>query len=134
MEPTYAVTVDDIECAYFDQVEKLCDFGSRNRETIGQLVWAFFHYWAYRHDYTNTVISVRTGSLLSKRTKDWTRRIGNDRHLICIEDPFDISHDLGRVVDKFSIKVLREEFERAAEIMQYDPNPCATLFEPYIAS
>ncbi|XP_030535287.1 UTP:RNA uridylyltransferase 1 [Rhodamnia argentea] len=134
MEATYAVTVDNIECAYFDRVEKLCDFGSHNRETIAQLVWAFFHYWAYRHDYTNTVISVRAGSLLSKRTKDWTRRIGNDRHLICIEDPFDVSHDLGRVVDKFSIKVLREEFERAAEIMQYDLNPCVTLFEPYVAS
>lgn len=134
MEATYAVTVDNIECAFFDKVEKLRDFGSRNRETIAQLVWAFFHYWAYCHDYTNTVISVRTGSLLSKRTKDWTRRIGNDRHLICIEDPFDVSHDLGRVVDKFSIKVLREEFERAAEIMQYDPNPGVTLFKPYSAS
>ncbi|KAH1091301.1 hypothetical protein J1N35_018558 [Gossypium stocksii] len=39
------------------------------------------------------------------------------------KDPFVVSHDLGRVVDKFSIKVLREEFERAAEVMQYDPNP-----------
>ena len=70
--------------------------------------------------------------LYSKREKDWTRRIGNDRHLICIEDPFEISHDLGRVVDKFSIKVLREEFERAAFIMQHDPDPCVTLFEPYV--
>lgn len=70
----------------------------------------------------------------SKREKDWTRRIGNDRHLICIEDPFEISHDLGRVVDKHSIKVLREEFERAAEIMQNDPNPCIKLFEPYVPS
>jgi len=73
-------------------------------------------------------------SFYSKHEKEWTRRIGNDRHLICIEDPFEISHDLGRVVDKFSIKVLREEFERAADILQYDPNPCATLFEPYIPS
>lgn len=43
-----------------------------------------------------------------------------------------MTHDLGRVVDKFSIKVLREEFERAAEIMQHDPNPCVKLFEPYV--
>lgn len=64
--------------------------------------------------------------------KDWTRRVGNDRHLICIEDPFETSHDLGRVVDKFSIKTLREEFERAANILQYDPNPSVTLFEPYV--
>lgn len=68
----------------------------------------------------------------SKHSKDWTRRIGNDRHLICIEDPFETSHDLGRVVDKFTIKILREEFERAANILQYDPNPTVTLFEPYV--
>ncbi|KAK4744679.1 hypothetical protein SAY87_010991 [Trapa incisa] len=131
MEPTYSVTVDDIECSYFDKVEKLCDFGSRNKETISQLVWAFFNYWAYCHDYANAVISVRSGCLISKQAKYWTRRVGNDRHLICIEDPFDTKHDLGRVVDKFSIKVLREEFERAAEIMQHDPTPWITLFEPY---
>ncbi|XP_061347542.1 UTP:RNA uridylyltransferase 1 [Gastrolobium bilobum] len=134
MEATYSVTVDDIDCAYFDQVEKLSDFGRHNKETISQLVWGFFYYWAYCHDYANAVISVRTGSIISKREKDWTRRIGNDRHLICIEDPFEISHDLGRVVDKHSIKVLREEFERAADIMQYDPNPCVKLFEPYVRS
>ncbi|KAJ8748943.1 hypothetical protein K2173_013380 [Erythroxylum novogranatense] len=129
---TYSVIIDDVKCSYFDQVEKLRGFGSRNKETIAQLVWAFFNYWAYRHDYASDVISVRTGSIISKREKDWTRRIGNDRHLICIEDPFEVSHDLGRVVDKHSIRVLREEFERAASIMQYDPNPCVTLFEPYV--
>uniref|UniRef100_A0A7C8YU96 RNA uridylyltransferase n=1 Tax=Opuntia streptacantha TaxID=393608 RepID=A0A7C8YU96_OPUST len=134
MEPTYAVTIDDIKCAYFDQVDKLRDFGSRNRENIAHLLWGFFNYWAYCHDYANSVISIRTGSILSKQDKDWTRRIGNDRHLICIEDPFETSHDLGRVVDKNSIRVLREEFERAAEILQYDPNPCISLFDRYIPS
>ncbi|XP_047980940.1 UTP:RNA uridylyltransferase 1 [Salvia hispanica] len=131
MQVTHSVKVEDVECAYFDKVEKLQNFGAQNRESVAQLVWGFFHYWAYCHDYANDVISVRTGSMISKRDKDWTRRVGNDRHLICIEDPFEVSHDLGRVVDKHSIRVLREEFERAAEIMQYNPNPCVTLFEPY---
>ncbi|KAH7863075.1 hypothetical protein Vadar_013056 [Vaccinium darrowii] len=133
MERTYAVTVDDVECAYFDQVDKLSGFGSRNRESIAQLVWAFFNYWAYCHDYACDVISIRTGRIISKGAKDWTRRVGNDRHLICIEDPFETSHDLGRVVDRNSIRVLREEFERAAEIMQNDHNPCVTLFDPYVS-
>ena len=66
----------------------------------------------------------------SKGAKDWTRRIGNDRHLICIEDPFETCHDLGRVVGKYSIKILREEFERAADMIQ--THPSVTLFEPYI--
>ena len=70
-------------------------------------------------------------SLFSKAEKDWTRRIGNERHLICIEDPFEISHDLGRVVDKYSIRALREEFQRAARIMR-DTEPWVRLFKPFV--
>ncbi|CAN6311455.1 unnamed protein product [Urochloa humidicola] len=132
MEATYFVTVDENNCAYFDQVDKLNNYGAHSRDTVSRLLWAFFHYWAYEHDYTRDVISIRTGRIISKERKDWTRRVGNDRHLICIEDPFEISHDLGRVVDKFTIKILREEFERAANILQFDPNPSVTLFERYV--
>ena len=64
MEATYAITVDNTECAFFDQVEMLCDFGAHNKESIAYLLWAFFHYWAYCHDYTNDVISIRTGSII----------------------------------------------------------------------
>lgn len=132
MEATYSVTIDGVRCAFFDRVDRLRNFGARNDESISRLLWGFFRYWAYDHDYMNDVISVRVGQNISKREKDWTRRIGNDRHLICIEDPFETSHDLGRVVDKYSIKILREEFERAADIMQYDINPSVKLFEPYV--
>lgn len=132
MEATYYITVDDNNCAYFDHVDKLNNYGGYNRDTVSRLLWAFFHYWAYEHDYTRDVISIRTGRTISKEQKDWTRRVGNDRHLICIEDPFEITHDLGRVVDKFTIKILREEFERAANILQFDSDPSITLFEPYM--
>ncbi|ONK79895.1 uncharacterized protein A4U43_C01F11500 [Asparagus officinalis] len=132
MEATYLANVDGVQCAYFDQVDRIRHFGAQNNESIARLLWGFFHYWAYCHDYANDVISVRAGRNISKQLKDWTRRIGNDRHLICIEDPFETSHDLGRVVDKYSIKILREEFERAADVLQYDSNPSVTLFEPYV--
>lgn len=64
MQTTHSVTVDDIQCAFFDQVERLRHFGSHNKESIAQLVWAFFNYWAYHHDYANDVISIRTGSII----------------------------------------------------------------------
>lgn len=67
----------------------------------------------------------------SKKEKDWTTRVGNDRHLMCIEDPFEISHDLGRVVDRQTIRIIIEEFERAADVLQHDNDPCVTLFKPY---
>ncbi|KAI3886043.1 hypothetical protein MKX03_003624 [Papaver bracteatum] len=91
----------------FDEVKNLPNFGAASNESIAYLV---------------------------KHAKDWIRRIGNDRHLICIEDPFETSHDLGRIVDKFTRKTLRKEFDQAADVMQYDPDPCVTLFEPYVPS
>jgi len=67
----------------------------------------------------------------SKQEKNWTTRVGNDRHLMCIEDPFEIGHDLGRVVDRQTIRILKEEFERAAAVLQYNDDPYVALFEPY---
>ncbi|KAG2648141.1 hypothetical protein PVAP13_1NG047400 [Panicum virgatum] len=131
MEHTYTMTVDDTECAYFDELHQLQDFGAENKESIAELLWAFFDYWAFRHDYRRGVISVRTGSTISKQEKNWTTRVGNDRHLLCIEDPFETEHDLGRAVDRQTIRILKEEFERAAALLQYNNDPCVALFEPY---
>lgn len=66
---------------------------------------SFFDYWAWRHDYNNGVVSVRAGRPLSKADKDWTKRQGSERHLVCIEDPFELCHDLGRTIDKHSVQV-----------------------------
>ncbi|GJP46348.1 hypothetical protein CLOM_g5647 [Closterium sp. NIES-68] len=133
MQPhTYRMQVGDVLCSYYDKVETLRGFGAANGETVGELLAGLFEYWAFRHDYNRSVISIRTGGFLSKEEKEWTRRVGNERHLICIEDPFDLSHDLGRVVDRSSIRVLRDEFHRAAKVMRHDPEPYVTLFEPYV--
>ena len=64
------------------QVETLRDFGADNPESLAVLLWAFFEYWAWRHDYSADVVSVRTGGFLRKEDKDWTRRVGNERHLV----------------------------------------------------
>lgn len=72
-------------CDYFDDVEQLKGSGSANTESLGELVWAFFEHWAWKHDYNNNVVSVRTGGFLTKSQKEWTRRVGNERHLVCIE-------------------------------------------------
>jgi DNA polymerase sigma len=73
------------DCDFYDKVGNLVSFGTANTETLGELVWAFFEYWAWKHDYNTAVISVRTGGFLTKAQKEWTRRIGNERHLVSIE-------------------------------------------------
>ncbi|KAA8495023.1 UTP:RNA uridylyltransferase 1 [Porphyridium purpureum] len=39
------------------------------------------------------------------------------KHYFQIEDPFDLSHDLGRVIDDVQLGVIREEFTRAFETL-----------------
>ena len=50
---------------------------------------------------------------------------------VCIEDPFELSHDLGRTVDRQTKSVLHKEFIRAATLLRDAPEPLPRLFEPY---
>lgn len=64
-------------------------------------------------------------TLLPRRT----RKQGTERHLLCIEDPFETSHDLGRTVGRDGCTLLRREFERAARVCATSGDVVAELFE-----
>ena len=134
LKPTFRMEVNGHLCAYHHEVAGLKSFGKANEATVSELLTGFFDHWAFRHDYSRDVASIRTGYAVTKASKEWTTRVGKDRHLICVEDPFDLSHDLGRTVDRNSIGVLRDEFVRATRIMreERDPNVALSLlFEKY---
>jgi DNA polymerase sigma len=134
--PTVRTAVGPWVVEYCDDVDALRGCGDANTETLADLVWAFFEYWAWRHDYSGSVLSVRLGGWLTKAQKDWTRRIGNERHLLGIEDPFEVTHDLGRTIDRATAGVLQKEFERAAGLLRDHAGPgppAARLMEPYRA-
>lgn len=78
-------TIGRWNCDYHDAVEGLKGFGSDNKETLAELVWTFFEFWAWRHDFNNSVVSIRTLAPISKAEKEWTKRVGNERHLVSIE-------------------------------------------------
>ena len=50
-----------------------------------------------------------------------------------VQDPFELSHDLGRTVDRQTSGVLHKEFERAACILADLAQPLDRLMEPYRA-
>ena len=137
-ERLYPMTVDTVvdswKVAFLDDVTRAKQaFKSQNTQSLASLVWEFFEFWAWKHSYPHDVISIRNGRIISKASKDWTKRIGRDRHLVCVEDPFVLSHDLGRTVDMRSKDVIRKEFFRAATVLR-DYDDCFTLlFEPYRA-
>lgn len=128
---TFQKQVDTWECSYCDATQVLSGFGQGNQESLAALVWAFFDYWAWKHDYANGVVSIRTGGVLSKDSKGWTKKIGTERHLLSVEDPFELSHDLGRTVDRDTRSVMRKEFMRAASILRDSEDPLPELFEIY---
>ena len=73
---------------------------AKNRAGIAELLASFFR--AFAHDFTfrDSVVSIREGRLLTKEEKEWTSKNNSrtDRFWWCIEDPFELDHDLGSVV------------------------------------
>jgi len=132
--------VDGFDCTYFKKVESLKDFGSSNKETLGELLIAFFKWYSHDFDWENCVASVRLGKVISKSAKNWDlhkARIDEKTGLVtdyfyfAIEDPFEITHNLGRLVDPPNLKVLKEEFLRAYRLTS-SGTPLSKVFKAYI--
>jgi len=124
---------------YFDKSFVSFPEHQSNQESLGELLLGFFHYFAHEFDYDNDVVCVRLGKIISKLDKCWHLKpdlsfdeMGDEEraahgddspprfrrlefHEFCIEDPFDTSHDVGRIVDDQTLGVMREEFTRAYE-------------------
>ncbi|MCJ1351414.1 MAG: hypothetical protein MMC33_001398 [Icmadophila ericetorum] len=113
-----------------------------NRASLGDHLRLFFTYFAWQskakqggYTYATDVVSLRTpGGILSKRDKGWTemtttksapvmpneeaKEIKN-RHLFCIEDPFEHEHNVARTVDYDGINRIRDEFKRACDHIRF---------------
>eukprot|EP00878_Enallax_costatus_P028456 GHUV01030739.1.p1 GENE.GHUV01030739.1~~GHUV01030739.1.p1 ORF type:complete len:229 (+),score=73.64 GHUV01030739.1:379-1065(+) len=126
---THQRTIGTWCCDYNDDIEALAGFGAANTESVAQLLTSFFYYWAHQHDYRRSVISVRMSMQLTKAMKGWTTRVGMERHLFCIEDPFELSHDLGRTVHADGCDKLRHEFRRAWDICHRSTSPQQLITE-----
>jgi len=73
------------------------------------------------------VLSLRTdGGILTKADKGWVKAVLEEgegkkvqhRYLFCIEDPFELSHNVARTVTHNGIVAIRDEFRRAKRILQ----------------
>ncbi|KAK5714921.1 hypothetical protein LTR15_010337 [Elasticomyces elasticus] len=104
---------------------------STNTETLGSLLEGFFRYYSSmgggpQLQWTQQVLSLRTpNGILSKDEKGWVKAITQEgdgkkvqhRYLFCIEDPFELEHNVARTVTHFGIVAIRDEFRRARRIL-----------------
>lgn len=110
------------------KIEQAREGMRRNNESVGSLLRGFFYYFGQNNGFrwTTDVISLRTkGGMLKKHAKGWTSAKWADgpthtrlRYLLCIEDPFEIEHNIARTVGHHGIVAIRDEFRRAVRILE----------------
>ncbi|TQS38688.1 hypothetical protein Golomagni_00801 [Golovinomyces magnicellulatus] len=103
-----------IESAFADDIDELRNFGHKNKETLGELLFSFFRFYAHEFDYDSLVISVRQGKQISKVEKGW--HLTNNNRL-CVEEPFNVGRNLGNTVDDTSFRGLHIEMRRAFDLI-----------------
>ena len=100
-----------------------------NREPLGSLLAGFFQYYSslggsIQFKWMQEVLSLRcAGGLLTKEEKGWVKAVTEEgegkkiqhRYLFCIEDPFELNHNVARTVTHKGIVAIRDEFRRAEE-------------------
>lgn len=75
---------------------------------------------------------ISQGRVRRKNDVGWTRKIGTERHLCSIQDPFLTSHDLGRCVSIDTRDVLLHELAGAADCLYCNAeDPIAALMQPH---
>ncbi|EPE08392.1 poly rna polymerase cid11 [Ophiostoma piceae UAMH 11346] len=101
---------DGTESEFADDMSKLKGFGDANTESLGELLFYFFRFYAYEFDYSKYVLSVRLGKLTTKAEKRWHTAINN---MLCVEEPFNTARNLANTADDTSFRGLHMELRRA---------------------
>lgn len=101
---------------FFNDLDQLRGFGSENYESLGGLLFAFFRRYAIEFDYDNQVISVRQGRYLTKAEKGWDT--GRNKISLCVEEPCNVSRNLGNSADVGSVRGLVREFQRFLDLLK----------------
>lgn len=103
-----------VESAFSDDIEALRNFGHKNKETLGELLFSFFRFYAHEFDYDKLVVSVRHGKQISKVEKGWHLTTNNR---LCVEEPFNVGRNLGNTADDTSFRGLHIEMRRAFDLI-----------------
>ena len=118
---------DGLVCSFDDDVESLKGFGRGNSQSVGELLFEFFRYYGHILDYEDNAISVRTGTLIPKKSTKWYVGLNNR---LCVEEPFNTDRNLGNTADDTSFRGLHMELRRAFQfVAKGDLAGCCEQFE-----
>ncbi|EGC39642.1 hypothetical protein DICPUDRAFT_26598 [Dictyostelium purpureum] len=116
------VMVDGFNCKYYNDISKLIGFGLQNKESLGSLVFHFFQTYSREFSFMNQVVSIRNGSPILKSSKTWESISKKSHYWFSIEDPFEITHNLARVVNRPNLSIIISELNRAYKLLSKNSN------------
>lgn len=137
-------TVDGKLSPFADDLESIRGCGKDNKESLAELLFAFFLHYGYEFNYATYVVSVKEGRLLSRREKGWDNYADNKeaRCRLCVEEPFNTERNLGNSADDYAWHGIHEEIRRAYEFLadgcqlekcceqfEFPPDPEKTPFQ-----
>ncbi|KAI2611844.1 hypothetical protein GGR54DRAFT_341586 [Hypoxylon sp. NC1633] len=112
--------------SFADDVDKLRGFGTKNKSSLGELLFQFFRFYAYEFDYQKDVLSVRLGKVITKKDKGWIFGVNNQ---LGVEEPFNTNRNLGNTADEFAFRGLHLELRRAFDfIAEGNLDECCTQY------
>lgn len=92
----------------------IVEASSFERDSIGSLMMEFFHYYTNVFDPIQQVVSIKSREIMMKG-KHWKWSIP---WRLSIADPYEITHDLGRVIyDESNQSTITFEFHRAHQLL-----------------
>lgn len=117
-----------VNVAFDKDLAKYEDFGKPNTATLGELLFEFFHYYGHQLDFETSVMSVRLGKVIPKSEKSW-HRLQDNR--LCVEEPFNITRNLGNTADDTSVRGIHLEIRRACKLLATgDFEECCEQYVP----
>ncbi|KAM4063798.1 cid1 family poly A polymerase domain-containing protein [Hirsutella rhossiliensis] len=99
---------------FADNLKKIRGYGSKNKSSVPELLFQFFRFYAHEFDYDKHVLSVRQGKLITKVDKKWNYQLNNQ---LCVEEPFNVSRNLGNTADEYAFRGLHLELRRAFDLI-----------------
>jgi hypothetical protein len=108
---------DGTESGFSDDVESLRGFGKQNKETIGDLLFHFFRFYAHELEYDTSVISVRHGRVQTRKEKGWDMSSKEGQWRLCVEEPFNTTRNLGNSADATAFRGIHLELRQAFDLL-----------------
>ena len=110
-QPRPSLIIDGFE-TWFQNQDISLYFSPENSRSVSRLWIGFLSFFIESFNFRSTVVQIRTAKKLGTREKseEWRRKA------ICIEDPFELSHNLTRNVSQTNLSQVLEVFKNELEL------------------